>query len=89
MDYHSQAAAAPARHQGTLQIACRQPTQPWSGEAGDAGPREPRLDELLDDPIMAMLWRGDRLDPRSARATVLALKEVLRRRHRDAEPIAA
>lgn len=42
---------------------------------------EPGLDELLDDPIMALLWQGDRLDPGTARATVMALRELLRRRH--------
>lgn len=42
---------------------------------------EPGLDELLDDPIMALLWRGDRLDPGTARATVMGLRELLRRRH--------
>ena len=31
----------------------------WHPEAG----REPPLAELLDDPIMALLWRADRLDP--------------------------
>ena len=31
----------------------------WHPEAG----REPPLTELLDDPIMALLWRADRLDP--------------------------
>lgn len=41
--------------------------------------REPRLDELLDDPIMALLWHGDRLEPRAARAAVLGLREVVRR----------
>ncbi len=54
-----------------------------------AGQREPGLDELLDDPIMALLWRGDRLEPRSARATVLGLREVLRRRNRHLEPLEA
>lgn len=57
-----------------------------AGAWGRDGARgaEPRLEELLDDPIMALLWRGDRLEPGSARATVLALREVLRRRRRGA-----
>lgn len=54
-----------------------------------SGRREPRLDELLDDPIMALLWRGDRLDPHAARATVLGLREMLRRRARVLEPLGA
>ncbi len=58
----------------------------WRAEG--AG-REPPLAELLDDPIMALLWRGDRLEPRSARATVLGLREVLRRRNRHLEPLEA
>lgn len=58
---------------------------------GDAPPdrREPHLDELLDDPIMALLWRGDRLEPCSARVTVLGLREILRRRHAAPEPMEA
>jgi hypothetical protein len=42
--------------------------------------REPELDELLDDPIMTLLWKGDRLEPSSARATVMELQQLLRRR---------
>ena len=42
----------------------------WRPEAG----REPPLAELLDDPIMALLWRADKLDPAAARATVRALQ---------------
>jgi hypothetical protein len=51
----------------------------WHGE----GLGEPRLDELLDDPIMTLLWQGDRLEPRSARETVLSLREVVHRRDDD------
>ena len=40
----------------------------WRHKAG----REPALAELLDDPIMAMLWRADRLDPDGVRAEVRA-----------------
>jgi hypothetical protein len=50
----------------------------WLVEAGG----EPRLDELLDDPIMGLLWRGDRLEAGSARATVMALRELVRSRPR-------
>lgn len=51
----------------------------WHGE----GLGEPRLDELLDDPIMTLLWQGDRLEPGSARETVLSLREVVHRRQDD------
>jgi hypothetical protein len=42
----------------------------WQHEAG----REPPLAELLDDPIMALLWRADRLDPTEVRAELRALR---------------
>ena len=51
---------------------------PWGGPCRG----EPELDELLDDPIMTLLWRGDRLDPDHARATVMALRERVRGRRR-------
>ncbi|HEX6014278.1 MAG TPA: hypothetical protein VFY87_21285 [Geminicoccaceae bacterium] len=51
------------------------------GRLGAAGV-EPALDELLDDPIMALLWRGDRLDPARARAAVQALRVLVRHRER-------
>ncbi len=76
MDRRDDAAAAPAPW-GMLEITCMPAPQRWSGASG--APREPHLDELLDDPIMALLWRGDRLEPRSARATVLGLREVVSR----------
>ena len=41
---------------------------------------EPRLEELLDDPIMALLWRRDRLEPEAARAAVRALRTLIRGR---------
>jgi hypothetical protein len=41
---------------------------------------EPRLDELLEDPIMALLWRSDRLEPEQARATLQALGALIRTR---------
>ena len=59
--------------------------RPWTGPAAIGGPaaaagtwrpkagREPPLAELLDDPIMALLWRADKLDPAVAQATVRAL----------------
>jgi hypothetical protein len=36
------------------------------------------LDELLDDPMMRLLWRRDRLEPSLARAAVLALQALVR-----------
>jgi hypothetical protein len=58
---------------------------PGKGSAGHGRWRErtggePGLDELLDDPIMALLWRRDRLEPRAARATVLALRALVQNR---------
>jgi hypothetical protein len=38
---------------------------------------EPRLDELLDDPMMRLLWRRDRLEPSLARAAVRALQALV------------
>lgn len=51
---------------------------PWRHEDRWQGTREPRLDDLLDDPIMTLLWRYDGLDPAVARAKVQALQELLR-----------
>jgi hypothetical protein len=39
---------------------------------------EPCLDELLDDPMMELLWRRDGLEPRRARDAVLALQALVR-----------
>jgi hypothetical protein len=51
----------------------------WGGQCRG----EPELDEILDDPIMTLLWRGDRLEPDHARATVMALRERVRGRRRE------
>ncbi|MFO1075617.1 MAG: hypothetical protein U1E17_23530 [Geminicoccaceae bacterium] len=40
--------------------------------------REPLLAELLEDPIMRLLWARDRLEPERARAIVRALQAMLR-----------
>lgn len=61
---------------GVLPGEPMEPRVSWIGQPR----REPALDELLDDPIMTLLWKSDRLDPRSARATVLQLREVVRAR---------
>ena len=54
---------------------------PEAGSWALQGGREPPLAELLEDPLMALLWRSDGLDPAAARATVHALQ--LRVRNRD------
>ena len=46
------------------------------------GRREPSLAELLADPIMALLWASDGLDPAAGRATVRALQALVRDRSR-------
>jgi hypothetical protein len=42
------------------------------------------LAELLDDPIMALLWRADRLDPEGVRAELRACQLSLRQLRRAA-----
>lgn len=48
-----------------------------SGPSLDSVPpnitRGPSLDDLLDDPIMLLLWRSDKLEPSEARATIRKL----------------
>jgi hypothetical protein len=48
----------------------------WARRCGG----EPRLDELLDDPIMTLLWRSDGLEPASARAMLESLRTLVQRR---------
>ena len=57
----------------------------WHPEAG----REPALAELLGDPIMALLWRADGLDPRGVRAELRALRLRLRQLSRAGSPAPA
>lgn len=40
---------------------------------------EPSLEELLDDTIMALLWRADGLEPATARATLIGLQALVKR----------
>jgi hypothetical protein len=47
----------------------------WSVRGG-----EPRLDELVSDPIMDLLWQRDRLEPSIARARLSALRAMVRKR---------
>ena len=51
------------------------PDDRWLSEPG----AEPSLDELLDDPIMGLLWRADRLEPIAARAAMIGLRAIVRR----------
>lgn len=44
---------------------------------------EPGLDELLQDPIMALLWRRDGIEPDRARMTVRDLQMLVRRAAND------
>ena len=48
---------------------------------------EPPLGELLDDGIMQLLWRSDRLDPATARAWVDDLQLLVQRRESRAADI--
>ena len=57
----------------------------WRHEAG----WEPALAELLDDPIMALLWRADRLDPDGVRAEVRAWQLSMRQLRRAGPPAPA
>ena len=52
-----------------------------AGAAGDwsfgtAG--EPRLEELMEDPMMGLIWRRDGLDPPRARQTLFELQAMVR-----------
>ena len=54
---------------------------PLAGAAGDwcfgtAG--EPRLEELMEDPMMGLIWRRDGLDPPRARQTLFELQAMVR-----------
>ncbi len=50
------------------------PDDRWLSEPG----AEPSLDDLLDDPIMTLLWRADRLEPIAARAAMIGLRAIVR-----------
>lgn len=41
---------------------------------------EPRLEELMEDPIMGLLWRRDGLEPNRARQTLRELGAIVRAR---------
>jgi hypothetical protein len=39
--------------------------------------REPRLEELMEDPMMGLIWRRDGLEPVRARQTVRELQAIV------------
>jgi hypothetical protein len=39
---------------------------------------EPRLEELMEDPIMGLLWQRDGLEPSRARQTLCELRAIVR-----------
>ena len=47
------------------------------GEWGFDGRREPRLEELMEDPMMGLIWRRDGLEPVRARQTVRELQAIV------------
>lgn len=49
-------------------------TSDWS--VGRKG--EPRLEELMEDPMMGLIWRRDGLEPVHARQTLRELQAVVR-----------
>jgi hypothetical protein len=67
-------AAAPG--EGPARDASSEPW--WEGEYVEGGV-EPPLEELLDDPVMHLMMRADRLEPEQVR-------RLLTSRHRQAKP---
>ena len=62
-----------------------QPERRPTGAEGEDGwhhgnRQEPSLAELLDDPIMALLWRRDGLEPPAARILLKSLQAMLHQR---------
>ena len=49
-------------------------------ESWTVGRREPPLTELLDDPMIRLIWARDRIEPERGRAIVRSLQATLRRR---------
>ncbi len=39
---------------------------------------EPRLEELMEDPLMGLIWRRDGIDAVRGRETLLALRAIVR-----------
>lgn len=59
-------------------VARPTPEEAWVSD----GRREPSLAELLDDPMLALLWASDGLDPAAARAMMRSLQAQVRDRCR-------
>ena len=50
-----------------------------SGSDWDVGRKgEPRLEELMEDPMMGLIWRRDGLEPKRARQTLRELQAIVR-----------
>jgi hypothetical protein len=49
-----------------------------SGEWGMGRKGEPRLEELMEDPMMVLIWRRDGLEPVRARETLRELQAIVR-----------
>jgi hypothetical protein len=45
---------------------------------------EPRLEELMEDPMMGLIWRRDGLEPVRARQTLRELQAIVQATHQAA-----
>lgn len=72
----------PAREHGLDMLAGREGRPVFVGTRPSLH-EEPGLDELLQDPIMTLLWRRDRLDPEVARRQVWGLQALVRQAAND------
>lgn len=71
---------------GEHEVATAESGAPGERRAGSGNASEPRLQELLDDPMMSLVWRRDGLEPSVARATVRSLQALVRGRG-DEQPV--
>jgi hypothetical protein len=62
---------------------------PGGGRWNSHADGEPCLDDLLNDPIMALLWQRDNLEPAVARDTVRALQVLVQGRYRGTMSLAS
>ena len=56
------------------------PTSTVARDGWNAKQREPRLEELMEDPMMGLLWRRDGLEPSRARETLRKLRAIVQAR---------
>ena len=49
-----------------------------TGDWGSRQAGEPRLEELMEDPIMGLIWQRDGLEPIRARETLMELRAIVR-----------